>query len=66
MIKVGNIEVAPCHVDHSIPGAYGFVIKTSQGNLAYTADFRVHGTKPQLTEDFVELAAKSSSEALLA
>ncbi len=65
-IKVGNMEVTPCHVDHSIPGAYGFVIKTSQGTLVYTADFRVHGTKPQLTEDFVELAAKSTPQALLA
>lgn len=65
-IKVGTIEVTPCHVDHSIPGAYGFVIRTSRGVIAYTADFRVHGTKPQLTEDFVELATKSDPEALLA
>ncbi len=65
-VNVGNMEVTPCHVDHSIPGAYGFIIKTSQGNLAYTADFRVHGTKPQLTEDFVDLAAKSDPQVLLA
>ena len=65
-IEAGNIEVTPCHVDHSIPGAYGFVVRTSRGVIAYTADFRVHGTKPQLTEDFVELAAKSNPEALLA
>jgi hypothetical protein len=26
--------------------------------VAYTADFRVHGTKPQLTGDFIDLAAK--------
>ncbi len=65
-VKVGAMEVTPCHVDHSIPGAYGFIIRTSQGNLAYTADFRVHGTKPQLTEDFVDLAAKSDPQVLLA
>lgn len=65
-VKVGDIEVSPCHVDHSIPGAYGFIIRTSQGNLVYTADFRAHGTKPQLTEDFVELAVKSDPKALLA
>jgi ribonuclease J len=65
-IEVGGIEVTPCHVDHSIPGAYGFLVRTSRGSIAYTADFRVHGTKPQLTYDFVELAAKSSPEALLA
>jgi ribonuclease J len=65
-VKVGSIEVTPCHVDHSIPGAYGFVVNTSKGTLAYTADFRVHGTKPQLTKDFLELAAKSDPQILLA
>jgi ribonuclease J len=65
-IRVGSIEVTPCHVDHSIPGAYGFVLRTSKGTLAYTADLRVHGTKPQMTSDFLELASKSSPEMLLA
>ena len=65
-LKVGSIEVTPCHVDHSIPGAYGFAVRTSKGTLAYTADFRVHGTKPQLTNDFLNLAAKSDPEILLA
>ena len=65
-IKIGSIEVAPCHVDHSVPGAYGFVIKTSQGTVVYSADFRIHGTKPELTRDFVDLAAKSDAEVMLA
>jgi ribonuclease J len=64
--KVGSMEVTPCHVDHSIPAAYGFIIRTSSGTLAYTADFRVHGTKPQLTRDFLASAAKSDPEILLA
>jgi ribonuclease J len=65
-LKVGSIEVTPCHVDHSIPGAYAFVVTTSKGTLAYTADFRMHGTKPQLTNDFLSLASKSDPEILLA
>jgi len=65
-VSVGSIEVTPCHVDHSIPGAYGFVLKTSNGTLAYTADLRVHGTKPEMTSDFLELAAKSSPDMFLA
>jgi ribonuclease J len=65
-IRVGSMEVTPCHVDHSIPGAYGFVLRTSKGSLAYTADLRVHGTKPEMTSDFLELAAKSCPEMLLA
>jgi ribonuclease J len=65
-IQIGSVEVTPCHVDHSIPGAYGFIVKTSEGVVAYTADFRIHGTKPQLTGDFIELAAKSNPEVMLA
>ena len=65
-IAIGSIEITPCHVDHSIPGAYGFVIRTSQGVIAYSADFRLHGTKPQMTQDFIDLASKSNPEAFLA
>jgi ribonuclease J len=55
-IKVGSLEVEPVHVDHSIPGAYGFVIHTSNGSVVYTGDFRDHGAKPQMTQDFVDVA----------
>jgi len=66
VIKVGSIDVTPCHVDHSIPGAYGFVVKTSEGSVVYSADFRLHGTKPELTDDFVALAARSEPKLMLA
>ena len=56
-LKVGSIEVEPVHVDHSVPGSYGFIIHTSSGTIVYTGDFRRHGSRPDLTEDFI---AKSS------
>lgn len=65
-LTIGSVEVTPCHVDHSIPGAYAFIIRTSRGVIAYSADFRIHGTKPQLTRDFVDLASKSNPVAFLA
>ena len=55
-IKIDSLEVEPVHVDHSVPGAYGFIIHTSSGGIVYTGDFRTHGTKSELTEDFVEKA----------
>ena len=54
--RLGPIEFVPVHVDHSIPGAYGFVIHTSEGPLAYTGDFRFHGPAGSMTEDFVQVA----------
>ena len=52
--KVGSLEVEPIHVDHSVPGAYGFILYTSEGPIAYTGDIRLHGTVPKMTRDFIE------------
>lgn len=64
-ITVDNLEIEPFHVDHSIPGAYGFVIHTSNGSIVYTGDFRNHGTKPKMTHDFVENAKKAEPTAII-
>ena len=64
-IKVDNLEIEPFHVDHSVPGAYGFVIHTSNGAVVYTGDFRDHGAKPEMTRDFVENASKAEPVAIV-
>ncbi len=64
-IRVGSLEVEPIHVDHSVPGAYGFVIYTSNGSVVYTGDFRDHGAKPEMTRDFVEAAKEADPVAVV-
>ena len=64
-ISVDNLEIEPFHVDHSVPGAYGFVIHTSNGSVVYTGDFRDHGAKPEMTRDFVENARKAEPTAIV-
>ena len=64
--KIGSLEVEPIHVDHSVPGAYGFIIYTSSGPVVYTGDIRLHGTKPEMTQDFVNKAIEVKPIALLA
>ena len=63
--KIGSLEVEPVHVDHSVPGAYGFIIHTSSGTVVYTGDLRLHGTKPEMTRDFVTKAGKEKPIALI-
>jgi ribonuclease J len=64
-ITVDNLEIEPFHVDHSVPGAYGFLIHTSNGTVVYTGDFRDHGAKPEMTRDFVENARKAEPAAIV-
>jgi len=63
--KIGSLEIEPIHVDHSIPGAYGFIIHTSKGAVVYTGDLRQHGTNPQMTHEFVKKAKEVKPIALI-
>jgi len=44
---------------------YGFVIHTSNGAIVYTGDFRVHGSKPEMTWGFVEHAKAANPVAVV-
>jgi len=57
--------VEPVHVDHSVPGAYGFIIYTTEGALIYTGDMRTHGPKADMTEEFIEAAARAKPKAMI-
>ena len=64
-IAIGDLEIEPVHVDHSVPGAYGFIIHTANGAVVYTGDFRAHGAKPKMTSDFVEKAKEAEPVAVV-
>lgn len=55
-VCVGDIEVEFVAVDHDLPGATGFVVRTPDLAFAYTGDHRWHGFHPELTERFAEVA----------
>ena len=64
-IKIDSLEIEPIHVDHSVPGAYGFVIHTSDGPIVYTGDLRMHGLRANETLDFIKKAAESKPIAMI-
>jgi len=62
---IGDFTVKIWPVDHSIPGACAFGIKTSEGWVVYTGDLRLHGKKGGLTRKFFQEAAKLQPIALI-
>jgi ribonuclease J len=64
-ICIDSLEIEPIHVDHSVPGAYGFVIHTSEGSIIYTGDLRMHGTHSDMTDDFIAASKESSPIAMI-
>ncbi|MGH7759913.1 MAG: MBL fold metallo-hydrolase, partial [Candidatus Dormibacteraceae bacterium] len=55
-VRCGDIEVEFVAVDHDLPGATGFLVRTPDLSLAYTGDHRWHGLHPELTEAFAQAA----------
>ena len=63
--KIDSIEIIPYNVDHSLPGATGFIIHTSSGTVVYTGDFRFHGRREEKTVEFVEACEKAKPDVLI-
>lgn len=64
-LKIDSLEIEPFHVDHSVPGAYGFIIHTSDGAVVYTGDLRMHGTHAKMTEDFINASREVKPIAMI-
>lgn len=64
-LRVDALEIEPIHVDHSIPGAYGFLIRGSDHELVYTGDLRRHGPMAAMTEEFTEKASQTRPDAMI-
>lgn len=64
-LRIGDLEIEPVHVDHSIPGAYGCIIHTSKGPIVYTGDFRLHGPMANMTREFAQKAGEEDPIAMV-
>lgn len=63
--KIGPFEIRFFPVDHSIPGALSFGIKTSAGWIIYTGDLRLNGRNFHLTNNLIEELKNISVKILL-
>lgn len=58
-----TIEFIP--IDHSLPGVFGFLIHTSEGDIGLTADIRFHGRNPKLSQGFIDKCGSENLDYLL-
>jgi len=56
-VRFGPLEIERFPVDHDVPGASGYLVRTCDGTLAFTGDLRFHGRDPQRSWAFAERAA---------
>ncbi|MFO8080709.1 MAG: ribonuclease J [Armatimonadota bacterium] len=65
-IKIGSFEVEPIRVNHSIPDAVGYAIRTEQGIVIHSGDYKVDQTPTDgLPTDF-HAFARYGAEGVLA
>ena len=64
-VLIDSLEIEPVHVNHSVPGAYGFIIHTSEGAVVYTGDLRTHGIHSEYTTEFMQTAAQAKPIAMI-
>ena len=59
-IQIGDCQVTPLAVDHSIFGSVAFLIEAEGKTILYSGDFRNHGRKPGMIRDLLNhLKAKT-------
>ncbi len=65
VVNVDDIELRPIHVDHSIPAAYGYIIYTSEQTIVYSGDMRVHGSRSEMTKEFIQAAKEAEPDVMI-
>jgi ribonuclease J len=60
-----DIKIWPVHVDHSVPASYGFIVEAGGLRIAYTGDIRMHGARPDLSHDFLDILRDKRVDILL-
>ena len=63
--EIGDFRIISAPVDHSLPGASGYIADNDEHTIVYTGDLRFHGRQPELTEKFVQEAKKSNPTVMI-
>ena len=62
---IKDLEITPISIDHSLPGACMFLIKTSKGNILYSGDFRLSELKKSKKQKIYSFFKKAKIKVFL-
>ena len=60
-----DLSVRPVGVDHSLPGAHGFIVHADGRTIVYTGDLRFHGRHSDLSQGFLDAASSEEVDVLV-
>jgi ribonuclease J len=63
--RIDDFEIVPYEVDHSLPGATGYIIHSPSGTIVYTGDLRFTGRRKEKSYEFLAACAKEKPDLLL-
>lgn len=63
--RIGDFSIKSAPVDHSLPGASGYIAANDDETFVYSGDLRFHGRHPELTKKFVKESKKSRPTTLI-
>lgn len=64
-VSIGNMELTLIRTDHDTPGASGFLLRTPDGVIAFTGDWRWHGRHPERIDHFINECRKAGCNLLI-
>lgn len=64
-VQIGNLQITPFLVDHSIFGAMAFLIEGEGKRIFYSGDLRFHGRKPGMAKEILKALSNHPIDVLL-
>jgi ribonuclease J len=64
-LTIGDFEITPYAVDHSVFGSMALLVEAEGRSLLYSGDLRLHGRKPGMASTLLAAMAKRSVDILL-
>ncbi|MFW6313619.1 MAG: MBL fold metallo-hydrolase [Spirochaetota bacterium] len=64
-VSIGSLELTLLEHDHDTPGASGFILRTPDGTIGFTGDWRRHGRHADRIDRFIDACRDAECDVLI-